>query len=362
MPFLKTIVTVLVMRGLSLNRELLRIFEFSTTVPTASAFVQQRDKILPAAFEYLFREFTDSLPTPKGLYGYHVYAADGSDINIPRNPKDGSTYMQNGENTKGYNLLHLNALYDLRNKLYIDYIVQPRLEENETKSLAQMISRSKSTGPSIVLCDRGYESYNTIVHLGKCGWKFAIRVKDIASTGILSGFKLPDSEFDVEISTILTRKNTNKVKKNPDIYKCLSSKTTFEHFDADGFCHVSFRVVRFKLKTGEYETVITNLDKVEFPPDKIKELYNMRWGIETSFRELKYTIGLSALHAKKEDSILQEIAASIIMYNFCEALTYSVVILRKNRKYDYKVNFTLRSISALLILYIEATNRLMLKR
>ena len=67
----------------------------------------------------------------------------------------------------------------------------------------------------------------------------------------------------------------------------------------------------------------------------------MRWGIETSFRELKYTIGLSALHARKADFILQEISSRLIMYNFCETIADSVVIQRKNSKYDYKVNFTL---------------------
>ena len=38
-----------------------------------------------------------------------------------------------------------------------------------------------------------------------------------------------------------------------------------------------------------YQTIITNLDSVSFPPDELKKLYAMRWGIETSFRDLKYT-------------------------------------------------------------------------
>ena len=34
---------------------------------------------------------------------------------------------------------------------------------------------------------------------------------------------------------------------------------------------------------------------------------NSRWGIERSFRKLKYTIGLTNFHAKKVEYILQEI-------------------------------------------------------
>ena len=41
----------------------------------------------------------------------------------------------------------------------------------------------------------------------------------------------------------------------------------------------------------------------------IKRLYAMRWGIETSFRNLKHTLGLLHLHAKKVEFVLQEITS-----------------------------------------------------
>ena len=66
----------------------------------------------------------------------------------------------------------------------------------------------------------------------------------------------------------------------------------------------------------------------------------MRWGIETSFRDLKHTLGLLHLHAKKVEFIYQEIFAKLTMYNFCELITQSVVIQQEQRKYAYKVNFS----------------------
>ena len=100
---------------------------------------------------------------------------------------------------------------------------------------------------------------------------------------------------------------------------------------------ISFRVVRFKLSDSSFETVLTNLD---FPPDELKHLYAMRWGIETSFRKLKYTIGLSHFHAKRPDFILQEIFACLTMYNFSELISMSVVIEQSGNKYAYRVNFS----------------------
>ena len=104
---------------------------------------------------------------------------------------------------------------------------------------------------------------------------------------------------------------------------------------------MTLRVVRFLLPTGTYECVITNLPRDAFSPDELKILYGMRWGIETSFRELKYAIGLSCLHAKKVEYIKQEIFARLLLYNFCEIITTHVVIQQKDTKHVYQVNYTL---------------------
>ena len=106
------------------------------------------------------------------------------------------------------------------------------------------------------------------------------------------------------------------------------------------FYELRFRVVRFKLTEDTYETVVTNLDTVAFPPKELKKLYNMRWGIETSFRELKYTVGLMHFHAKKVEYIYQEVFARLIMYNFTELVTSPVIIQKADSKYAYKANFS----------------------
>ena len=85
---------------------------------------------------------------------------------------------------------------------------------------------------------------------------------------------------------------------------------------------------------------MTNLDESVFPIHEIKHLYAMRWGIETSFRELKYSVTLLYLHSKKLDFIYQEVFAKLTIYNFCQAATQSVVIQQGKKKHDYKVSFS----------------------
>ena len=116
-------------------------------------------------------------------------------------------------------------------------------------------------------------------------------------------------------------------------------KTNRKH-DPVVFYNLPFRIVRFKISEDSYETVVTNLHVTTFPPQELKKLYNMRWGIETSFRELKYTIGLLHFHAKKVEHIYQEVFARLIMYNFTELVTSPVIIQKADCKYAYKANFS----------------------
>ena len=101
---------------------------------------------------------------------------------------------------------------------------------------------------------------------------------------------------------------------------------------------IEFRVVRFEISENNYECIITNLDSKEFPPNKIKELYHLRWGLETSFRELKYNIGITNFHSKKKEFIKQEVFIKLTMYNMCQAVMQQIVIKQRNTKYDYKIN------------------------
>ena len=74
---------------------------------------------------------------------------------------------------------------------------------------------------------------------------------------------------------------------------------------------------------------------------EIKQLYAKRWGIETSFRELKYALGLTRFHAKKPEYIVQEIWSRMTLYNFCEIIATNVVVKQKvGCKYIYQLNYT----------------------
>lgn len=339
---------IITMEGKSLKDELLEYFDFNNDTPSNSSFNQRRDQILPEAFEFLFREFTDFYSTKSITYkNFRLLACDGSDLCIAHNPNDETTYFQSLPGTKGFNQLHLNALYDLCARTYVNAIIQPARLENENRAMCELIDSYKGIKNTIFIADRGFENYNIFAHIEQTGAFYLIRAKDLLSNGIVASMKkqLPKDKkiFDAEVSITLTRKQTNKVKANPDKYRIIMKATAFDYLDlyCNQFYEMKMRIVRFPISEDTYECIITNLPQDIFSAEEIKRLYHMRWGIETSFRELKYAIGLTSFHSKKTEYIKQEIWARLILYNFCEIITTSVVVHQKTtRKHLYQLNYT----------------------
>jgi hypothetical protein len=337
LSFSKTMRFILGMGSHTLGKELMEFYDYDPKM--VSAVVQRRSKILPAAFRYLFHKFNEAFSQTNFFHGYRLYAVDGSDIHIPTIPDDKETFYRANDDAKGYNLMHLNALYDLMNRRYIDAVLQDSRNENEHSALISMVKNIKCD--SIIVADRGYEAYNNIAHLENNGLKYVIRIK--TTSGIARKFNIPaDKETDFTADILLTRRQTNEVKDNPDIYRFLASNSTFDFLPkgSKDTYPMKFRIVRIRISEGLYETLITNLWGNEFSVDDIKKIYKMRWGIETSFRELKYHVGLIAFHSKKKDCVIQEIFASLIMYNFSMLITENIVIDDdKHNDYRYKINY-----------------------
>ena len=342
LDFSTMLMLLISMGGKTLNEELLEYFNFKDFSPTGSAFIQQRSKIQLYAFEYMLKEFNKKLSFVKTYKNYRLLAVDGSDLKYAANPNDKECYFYNKRTLKAYNMIHLNAVYDLLNKTYVDAYIQTRRKSNERKALNTMVDRLNLPCKAIYILDRGYEGYNTMAHIEESGNNYLMRAKDINSSGILSGYDLSDNEFDITIKRLLTRKNNNIINNSPDIYKKLKPKTVFDFIseESNDTYEICFRVVRIKLEEDKYECLITNLPEDEFSAEALRDLYALRWGIETSFRELKYTIGLVNFHSKKAEFICQEIFARLVTYNFCESITNHTVITTKTKKYVYEINFS----------------------
>lgn len=348
------LISFLVSQGSSSTRvEMLDFWGLDSSMPTASALSQQRAKLKPEALEAVFRHFNSSLmelpPASLRDAHYRFLAADGSTCTFFSTPAFSSPdyYCSPGHSANGVYSMHLNAFFDLDTHTYTDALIQPVRRKNEFGAFCDIVDRHDVLDgrKNVYIGDRGYCSYNNMAHVIHQDQYFLFRTKDIHSKGLVGNFDLPDEEsFDIDVRVTLVRSHSRKVSADPSSYiRFIDRASSFDYveYGSHDTYGLSFRIVRFPISDSTYECIVTNLPRDEFPAERIKQLYGSRWGIESSFRKLKYTIGLSNFHAYKPEYIKQEIWAKLITYNMTETMINHTVLEQHGTKHEYKVNFTM---------------------
>lgn len=331
----------------STKNELLDFFDMDIDKPSDSAFNQQRAKLKPEALESVFRKFNESVDFLHSQTEYRFLAADGSTATFFSRPKfsPAEYFVEPGHSAKGSYSIHINAFYDLERHTYTDALLQPVHQKDEFRAFCEIVDRHPVSDETknVYIGDRGYCSYNNMAHVIENQQYFLFRTKDIHSKGLVRGFDFPEEEsFDIDVNVTLVRSHSSKIKIENSYRRFVDKATSFdfiEYGSTDTYC-LAFRIVRFPISDENCECIVTNLPRNDFPPERIQRLYFSRWGIETSFRKLKYTVGLSNFHAYKPEYVKQEIWARMITYNLTETIVNHTVIEKGETKYEYKINFS----------------------
>lgn len=344
------LISFLIAEGSSTTKnELLDFFGMNKQSPSASAFFQQREKLKPEAFKKVFDTFSGAVPSRTNKHpGYRFIAVDGSTASFFSNNKfspHDEYFISPGNSIKGVYSIHINAFQDLDSHIYTDALLQPIHHKDEFSAFCTIVDRHPIV-PGLInvyLGDRGYCSYNNMAHVIQNGQYFLFRTKDIHQKGLVGKFDFPNEEtFDITVNITLVRSHSKKIDCGDTYRRFIDAATSFDYLEygSNDTYLISFRVVRVKLSDDSYECLVTNLPTEEFHSNNLKELYNARWGIESSFRKLKYTIGLSNFHSYKPELVMQEIWARLIAYNLTEAMINCTVVKKAKRKHSYKVNFS----------------------
>lgn len=351
LPMDELIKFLLTMTGGTLAREL---YDAGKDM-APSSFVEQRKRISYLAFKKILERFNDLCGDPATLKGYRLWAVDGSTIPCPRNPSS-NNHFKSESNPKGWNNTHANLMFDILNQTFVDCImnegtIDSRKAHDEQGALCSLIFRRKFQQPTIIMLDRGYESFSSIYQLGNISnLYYVLRVKN---KGLRPIKALPMEELDCNLEWTVTSRKTKEAKEKGWIFlqtgskkgKINSPNTRISRFDFpinQDVVPMECRAVRFMLDSGQYETLLTNLPQDEFSIADLQELYHMRWKIETNIRFWKYAVGALALHSRMDNLILQELYAHLTMFNFCQRICREIEIPQKPKnKYKYSVDRTM---------------------
>ena len=124
--------------------------------------------------------------------------------------------------------------------------------------------------------------------------------------------------------------------------------------------NINLRFVTIELSNGTKEVLVTNLTSDKMSYENIKELYHLRWNIETSYRTLKSQMKLEEFSGYLVDIIKQDIYISVMLYNLISGIINENKPEIDETKYKYKMkvnrNFSIGIIKSYFIQIILADN------
>lgn len=278
-------------KSLSINYSQLLDALSPDSLPFASkqALSKARQRISHKAFLALFRlsveQYYHHFQKLRLWNGFHIYAVDGSTIQIPESEENLQIFGGNPNKTgKISPLASVSALYDVMNDMLVDVTLNA-YRYDERNSAKEHLSFLPDFPNSIILFDRGYPSEKLFRFLHSRGISFLMRLPKTFKKAI----------FEQE-----------------DILFTLPSSGTEEI--------VTLRSLHFILEDGSTEYLVTNLMPEQLEASKFPDLYRLRWGIESKYRELKNRLEIESFNCIKPVGIRQEFFTAMFFANLVSIL------------------------------------------
>ena len=232
-------------------------------------------------------------------HGMSVFAIDGSKYTLPasdelRQEFDPTSGLHNAG--KGhYPQCLVSTLYDVFRRLPLARTVVG-VNGSEREELADLLPFLPSN--SVLLCDRGYPSYEI----------FRLLVKTFSGYFV---FRCPASSTFPAVEAFVNSAKAEAIIWISPSNRALKNSTARQrkHLKA-----LKLRVILLKSPDGTLSVLITNiLNTVTFPRTEIIALYFDRWEVEAYYKDEKVTLEIERFHARTSNGIRQELFAVTIM-------------------------------------------------
>jgi len=242
---------------------------------TNGAYTRARAKLRHEAFIELSQLVRDDF-YEDGEYqtykGFRLLAVDGSVVTLP-NTDDvktefASTVVKNQmpEFSKDVVLARVSTLYDVLNSIVIDASINDK-SIGERRLAKEHLEKTDKN--DLTIYDRGYPSYELFAQIDKKS-NYLMRIRKNSFSQVKFLFDKHSKIKDIVLEIKAPKKIKEELSQNnlPLLMKV--------------------RFVQVLLSTGEVEVLATNiLDPDILQIEDFKELYALRWGIETFYHIIK---------------------------------------------------------------------------
>lgn len=283
-----------------------------TKWPAASTFCRARKKLTADMFE-AFRSEVYRLGEPTleqflpRIRGMRVVAIDGSWISVPSSKilKKALGIHRIGPKRcpMGKPQVLMVSLTDAMTRMPIARVFLPGNGSERAAALELMKHLSKT---DILLADRGYHGREMLAAIQATGCRYVLRV-----TGGHNGWK-----------------ELRGIQKS----RIRDVKVTIQTKETD----IEVRHIRISGGPGrprrnckrETMYLLTNLP-TGWSVKRIGEIYLVRWGIETMFRELKVTLETDRIHSRSLSGVHQELDATSLHLAIAVIIDMETILLRR---------------------------------
>lgn len=305
--------------------EVQELCEHKDMTITDKGFFMARSKFNPEAVHVMADEFianmydnyNDSMQKWKDLL---VLSVDGSKITVPDTAENKEVFgTQTSSVTENQPAMALTStLHDSINHLKLDLQVDRITQSERTLALKHIDHYCENySDRAVFVFDRGYVSMYLIDSLVEKEQYFLFRTRSGDYTKYFSQVETGMSKtFDVSMD----RSETNHYRQDRHFRNHLLNTTYRLRFA---------KVVIGKNEDGSdsVEFLITNLPEEVATEKELKDLYWLRWNVETSYNQLKNRMKMEEFSGYKPEFILQDLYADMWMYNIV-----SLKIMEANEK------------------------------
>lgn len=335
LPFARVVLLIVGLLKRSLSVEIGAFFQRvvgTTEVCSKAAFCEQRRKLKPSFFvsfnERLVESFYEHYAAAAQRWrGFRLLACDGSTAYLPQGKAALRAHFGVQVNQfREVVMARVVQVEDVLNHLVVRAGLYP-ITTSEQQVVYQLVGSLYAD--SVVLLDRNFGCFAMLYLLmhPEVPLHFVIRCK---TRGV-----------EVVEKFLKSRKASRVVQWCCSAGARAQLRSLGHSVAKDHALRV--RLVKVRLAGGEVEVLATNLyDQRRYTAEDLKELYGLRWGVETTFGCLKNPLQLEEFSGLTVCAIEQDYAASVLVQNLQRLVeqqcTTCVSLISSRRRHRYQVN------------------------
>lgn len=283
------------------------------------ALSKARQFINPALFKELYYLSVDlfykQLPSRKFWNGYHLFAIDGSKIELPNSKSNFEFFGEmfgypdpNRRFTMGLG----SIVYDVLDDYIVHASFQRYLASERSAALEHLhnLEDLNIYQNSVVIFDRGYYSEDM--------FRYCVEHQHLCLMRLKQNYNIA-KKCSGDIITVLPGNEKDRTEDT------------------------KIRVIEVILNDGTKEYLATNLFDSHISQQMFRELYFYRWPVETKYKELKSRLAIEEFSGATTTSVLQKFYINVLLSNLSSLIKNQVdeeiqITAKSTNKYRYQAN------------------------